>query len=125
MKKIFVYGTLLTGERNHHVAAPFLLGVEPGRVRGRLYDAAQGRYPALVLDADGEWIEGEWFLVTPEGVTKMDELEAFLGPDHPDNLYERVMVKDADSGACGDVYVWRDPRGCPPIPGGSWRSYRQ
>ncbi|ARU62528.1 gamma-glutamylcyclotransferase [Tumebacillus avium] len=125
MRKIFVYGTLLTGESNHTVAAPYLLQAEPGRVRGRLYDAAQGRYPALVLDPGGEWIEGEWFLVTPEGVARMDELEEFFGPDHPDNLYERVAVCDADTGQEGEVYVWRDHRSCPPIRGRSWRTYRR
>ncbi len=47
MISVFVYGTLLVGESNHYVAEPFLLSVQPGAVRGRLYDV--GHYPALAL----------------------------------------------------------------------------
>ncbi|ASS75579.1 gamma-glutamylcyclotransferase [Tumebacillus algifaecis] len=125
MINIFVYGTLLTGERNHHIVAPYLLQVEPGTVYGRLYDAAAGRYPALILDPNAELIEGEWMRVTAEGLSKLDELEGYLGPDHPDNLYERIRVCDASTGQQGQAYVWQHHQGCPMIPCGSWRKYKR
>ncbi|MCZ8523646.1 MULTISPECIES: gamma-glutamylcyclotransferase family protein [Paenibacillus] len=124
MIRVFVYGTLLEGEANHEVVAPHLLSVRPGAVRGRLYDA--GCYPALVLSGDvsaDPLIEGEWIVVSEEGLLRMDELEDYHGPGE-DNDYERVWIRDAiKEEREGWVYVWRHPRGCPPLPSGSWRKY--
>ncbi|WP_018130336.1 gamma-glutamylcyclotransferase family protein [Effusibacillus pohliae] len=121
MISVFVYGTLLTGEVNHRVAAPYLHGVQPGCVRGRLYDV--GVFPALVLDTKGYEIRGEWFDVTEEGLRTMDQLEGYHGPGQ-ENLYERVWVSDVGNGRSGWVYVWPDSRGYPEISVGSWREYR-
>lgn len=120
MVRVFVYGTLLVGEANHGVAAPYLLSVRPGRVRGRLYDV--GAYPALVLDEAAGEVEGEWFEVTPEGLRAMDDLEEYRGPGQK-NAYERVWVRDAREERSGWVYVWLDSRGYPEIPAGSWREW--
>lgn len=49
--RVFVYGTLLTGEENHEVAAPYVRAACPGKVNGRLYNV--GPYPALVLGEEG------------------------------------------------------------------------
>lgn len=117
MISVFVYGTLLTGEVNHRIAAPYLREVQPGCIRGRLYDV--GAFPALILDAAGREIEGEWFEVTPEGLKSLDRLEGYSGPGR-NNFYERVWVRDAINGRTGWVYVWQDSRGCPEIPFGSW-----
>ncbi|MDI3329085.1 MAG: gamma-glutamylcyclotransferase [Alicyclobacillaceae bacterium] len=121
MISVFVYGTLLTGEPNHRVAAPYLLSVRPGRVRGRLYDV--GPYPALVLDEAGREIEGEWFEVTPEGLKAMDWLEGYRGPGQK-NFYERAWVRDTREDREGWIYVWLDSRGCPEIRVRSWRAWR-
>jgi gamma-glutamylcyclotransferase (GGCT)/AIG2-like uncharacterized protein YtfP len=118
---VFVYGTLLRGESNHGVAAPFLCGgIVPGSVRGRLYDV--GDYPALVLVADANPVPGEWLKVTEEGLSAMDELEGYIGPGR-ENDYERVWVKDAVLDEQGWVYVWNDSRGFPEIRSGSWREH--
>ncbi|WP_434006824.1 gamma-glutamylcyclotransferase family protein [Paenibacillus konkukensis] len=118
---VFVYGTLMTGESNHHVTAPYLLSAEPGAVRGILCD--YGPYPALILQGDG-LVCGEWFTVSEEGLAAMDELEDYFGPGRS-NLYDRVWIQDAlMSGREGWVYVWEEPRGCPVIEGGSWSIHR-
>lgn len=119
---VFVYGTLLVGETNHHVVSPYVQSVRPGVVRGFLYDA--GSYPALVLSGyDGGFIEGEWIVVTQEGLDRMDELEEYYGPGGP-NDYERVWIRDAARETReGWVYVWEDSRGCPLVSGGSWRKH--
>jgi gamma-glutamylcyclotransferase (GGCT)/AIG2-like uncharacterized protein YtfP len=123
MISVFVYGTLLTGEANHSIAAPHLLHVEAGAVRGKLYDA--GAYPAMVQDGGGDLIAGEWFTVTEDGLAAMDELEEYKGPGET-NDYERVWVRDALNGEReGWVYVWTDSRGCDLITEGSWRSCMQ
>lgn len=117
---VFVYGTLLTGEVNHHIAAPYLRHVEPGAVCGRLYDF--GPYPGLVLEGE-ERIEGEWFQLDDEALVHLDALEEYYGPGQS-NDYERVWVRDAlRPEREGWIYVWNDSRGCVPIREGSWRVY--
>ncbi|MCA1029577.1 gamma-glutamylcyclotransferase [Bacillus timonensis] len=118
--RVFVYGTLLVGERNHHVAQPHLIDVESGSVKGYLYNV--GAYPALVLDEMGTEIVGEWITVTEEGLRHMDLLEDYVeGRGH--NLYERVWVKDAGTENEGFVYVFEAMKASklPLIEGGSWR----
>jgi len=122
MIDVFVYGTLMTGEKNHHVVQPYLKVTQPGRIRGRMYDA--GEWPGLVLDPDGQVIEGQWLTVTAAGLRVLDEFEDYYGENFPGNLFERKQVADLANGRSGWVYVWKDDRGCPEIPGGSWRAYR-
>lgn len=121
MIDVFVYGTLLVGESNHHVAAPYLLAVEPGTVRGRMVDC--GEYPALILDPEAGEVPGEWFTVSEEGLRHMDILEQYEGPGGC-NEYERVRVRDAYRDREGWIYVWENERGCPVIASGSWREHR-
>ncbi|AFH65410.1 gamma-glutamylcyclotransferase family protein [Paenibacillus caseinilyticus] len=124
MIRVFVYGTLLQGESNHGIVAPYLLSVRPGAVRGTLYDA--GSYPALVLSGEAvsaPLVEGEWLVVEPKGLQAMDELEEYYGPD-ADNDYDRVWIRDAlREEREGWVYVWRHSRGCPPLTSCSWRRH--
>lgn len=117
--RVFVYGTLLTGEENHEVAAPYVRAACPGKVNGRLYNV--GPYPALVLGEEGE-VEGEWLTVTEEGLKAMDELEDYV-EGRRDNEYERVWVRDARKPIEGYVYVYPPEKaaGLPLIPSGSWR----
>lgn len=122
MIQVFVYGTLLVGEENHRVAAPYISMVESGCVRGTLYD--YGPYPSLVL-AGEQLVYGEWLHITEEGLEQLDLLEDYNGPGQT-NDYERVWVRDAiRTKKEGWVYVWSDERGCPRIPGGSWRTHRK
>lgn len=123
---VFVYGTLLVGEGNHHVAAQHVLSVQPGAVRGRLYDV--GAYPALALYDEREafsegTVVGEWLEVTEEGLKAMDILEDYYGPGGQ-NEYERVWVSDISGLREGWVYVWKDVAGLKEITGGSWKKYR-
>ncbi|MBE1441633.1 gamma-glutamylcyclotransferase (GGCT)/AIG2-like uncharacterized protein YtfP [Paenibacillus sp. OAS669] len=74
---IFVYGTLLQGETNHEVAKPYVEQLEKGCVRGALYN--YGPYPGLVLAGEGS-VEGEWLLVSEEGLVQLDGLEDYHGP---------------------------------------------
>ncbi|WP_281885092.1 gamma-glutamylcyclotransferase [Paenibacillus sp. YYML68] len=123
MIPVFVYGTLLTGESNHHVVASYVRSVRPGVVHGSLYDV--GAYPALVQEhsASGRMVEGEWLLVEDAGLIAMDELEEYYGPGQS-NDYERVWIRDAaDESLEGWVYVWASSRGCPLIDKRSWREH--
>ncbi|WP_240763041.1 gamma-glutamylcyclotransferase family protein [Paenibacillus thalictri] len=120
--KMFVYGTLLSGEANHDVVAPYLISVETGAVRGKLYDA--GEYPALVLHPEGSRIVGEWLTIDPAALPTIDAFEDYHGPNRP-NEYERVWVRDESRDALeGWIYVYSDSHGLKEILGGSWRGYR-
>ncbi|MEW9699735.1 gamma-glutamylcyclotransferase [Paenibacillus sp. SI8] len=126
MISVFVYGTLLVGESNHSVAAPFLLSVQPGSVSGRLYHV--GPYPALALLQDDRIddlvhaVKGEWFEITEEGLKALDALEDYYGPGE-NNEYERVWVRDVSGSREGWVYIWEDISGLEEIASGSWRAY--
>lgn len=128
MISVFVYGTLLAGESNHHVAVPYVLSVEAGTVSGSLYDV--GSYPALALievDAVEErnrLVVGEWLEVTEEGLRAMDILEDYYGHGK-ENEYERVWIRDAHSSREGWVYIWEDVSGLKEIESGSWKAYRE
>ncbi|AWO76132.1 MULTISPECIES: gamma-glutamylcyclotransferase family protein [Geobacillus] len=121
--RVFVYGTLLTGEENHEVVAPYVRAVCSGKVNGRLYNV--GPYPALVLGEEGE-VEGEWLTVTEEGLKAMDELEDYV-EGRSNNEYERVWVRDACKPIEGYVYVYLPEKaaGFPLIPSGSWRRMKK
>ncbi|MFD0678492.1 MULTISPECIES: gamma-glutamylcyclotransferase family protein [unclassified Paenibacillus] len=122
MISVFVYGTLLVGESNHHVVAPHLLEVEAGAVLGELYGC--GSYPAVVIGGGSHVVHGEWLTVTEEGLSAMDVLEEYYGPG-ADNDYERVWVHDAFTKREGWIYVWLEPRGNDRIKEGSWRAYNK
>ncbi|OQM46097.1 gamma-glutamylcyclotransferase [Anoxybacillus sp. UARK-01] len=120
--RVFVYGTLLTGEVNHEIAAPYLQNVKPGKVKGKLYDV--GSYPALVVDQEGE-VVGEWLTITIDGIRRMDELEDYE-EGRNDNEYERVWIRDCTQEIEGYVYVYHPDKALhlPLIESGSWRQHR-
>lgn len=139
----FVYGTLLPGEHRHD---PFLGGrttderaaVLPGAL---LYEGPG--YPYAVeaegeTEADGEaegMVHGALVTAAPQAyaelLTLLDRLEGYLGPGHPDNLYDRVArnVRPAGPGrepVLAWVYVAPAPvaralrAGGAPLPEGNW-----
>ncbi|MUT67124.1 gamma-glutamylcyclotransferase [Paenibacillus sp. NEAU-GSW1] len=112
--KVFVYGTLLPGQNNHFIAAPFITGkIEEGYIQARLVDA--GAYPAAVRDAGSKYVRGAWLTVSLPGLAAMDRLEEFAGIEEL-NDYERIWVADAwRTDNAGWVYVWTDDRDCPPV----------
>jgi gamma-glutamylcyclotransferase (GGCT)/AIG2-like uncharacterized protein YtfP len=110
--KIFVYGTLLRGEANHH----FLQGAEFWGIdrlaNAQLFDL--GEYP-MILPGAGI-VQGEIYLVNEEILMKLDVLE-----EHP-IVYCRTHVT-LQSGTAAQVY-WGRPQyvsGFPGITGGDWR----
>jgi gamma-glutamylcyclotransferase (GGCT)/AIG2-like uncharacterized protein YtfP len=139
----FVYGTLLPGEHNHD---RFLCGrtceEQPAVLPGALLYEGPG-YPYAV-EGHGT-VHGSLVTAEPGAYVELlgllDDLEQYLGPDHPRNLYERVARRalpvpgapDAGAGAPGTaepVRAWvylaatavaRSLRTCgTPVPGGDW-----
>ncbi|MCA8943102.1 MAG: gamma-glutamylcyclotransferase [Planctomycetes bacterium] len=112
---LFVYGTLMRGERSERFLSASPLLDPDARVDGyELVDT--GSYPGLVRSAQGV-VRGELYEVTREELVVIDEFEG-----HPD-LFERVEVELA-SGRRAFVYLFRQAAGQPLVPDGDWRAHR-
>jgi gamma-glutamylcyclotransferase (GGCT)/AIG2-like uncharacterized protein YtfP len=134
MHKVFVYGTLLSGESNdisNLIKNPVFRGA--ARVCGQLFDL--GAYPGLVLGAncaDG-FVVGELYEVNDRALAILDALEeigeAVSGPlrigRHEGDEYLRVMTQClfADRTLPCWVYELRSPylAGARRIDCGDWR----
>lgn len=119
---LFVYGTLLEGERLHSYVADLApIAITPATVRGRLFDL--GNYPGLSLDGDVQ-VRGErvQFRDIDTALKVLDEVEGFYGRGAAGNLYERRVVEL--DGAPAWTYVYVGPDDGVPIPRGDWRRWR-
>lgn len=120
--RIFIYGSLLPGEHNHHVVEPYIQQSVPGQVAGRLVDV--GSYPALVRDATARQhsiiTRGLWLTVPHQALSVLDELEEFFGWEEL-NDYDRIWVRDEEHADLeGWAYVWDSDRGFPPVEAAYW-----
>jgi gamma-glutamylcyclotransferase (GGCT)/AIG2-like uncharacterized protein YtfP len=143
--QVFIYGTLLPGERNAHLAGAYADTAIDGSIAGSLVDS--GLYPAAIPAAAAcrpvregahtahtahsgsaeriSIIRGLWISVDRAGLAALDALEEFYGVEEQ-NDYERIWVRDAKRPhLSGWVYVWSTKRGCPSIAGDSWPAYRK
>jgi gamma-glutamylcyclotransferase (GGCT)/AIG2-like uncharacterized protein YtfP len=89
---LFVYGTLAPGRPNEHILAPLDGAWQPATVRGRLHMLGWGAglgFPALVLDPQGDTIDGLLF-TSPRLAAFWPALDTFEGEQ-----YMRVPVNVA------------------------------
>jgi gamma-glutamylcyclotransferase (GGCT)/AIG2-like uncharacterized protein YtfP len=112
--RVFVYGTLLRGEVNHHLlAGACCLG--PHRTEPRFTLLVLGAYPGLVGGGDTA-VHGEVYSVDAAGLRRLDQLE-----DYP-RLYHRKVIQTAYGKAW--VYLYRGARrDRPHLADGDWRRY--
>lgn len=114
--ELFVYGTLLPGQRNAHLLARATnLGARTTLPVFELLD--MGTYPALVASGSTA-VHGEVFIVDAELLARLDALE-----EHP-NLYIRQPI-ELLGGERAHAYVLprERARGGRPVPAGDWRSH--
>ena len=128
---LFVYGTLLSGDRgaSGRSQRTRLAGrsrlVAAGTTQGRLVDL--GRYPGLVLPGPpGEVVHGEVVELSSPALTLrwLDDYEGIIPGRHCHNEYERLRVpvcladgRQVEAWA----YVYRGPlASATPIPHGRW-----
>jgi gamma-glutamylaminecyclotransferase len=115
--EIFVYGTLMSGERNHFVleGARFLR-----RARTLpLYELVDsGEYPAM-LSGGTTAVDGEIFDVAE---TQLPALDRFEETPH---LYQRLRI-ELDDGTFAESYLYVAGRlvNFPRLPGGTWKLRR-
>ncbi len=104
IQRLFVYGTLAPGRPNEHMLDGIAGSWEDAIVIGTLHPEGWGAgmgYPGIVLDKDGEAIEG--FLFSSDKLSDhWAKLDKFEGEG-----YERVLVvaKRKDNSAV-DAYVY-------------------
>lgn len=115
---IFIYGTLLTGERNAYWAG------NAKRTKayaiGRIYDTGFG-FPAFTESTVGR-IAGELLTANEEQLRMMDRLEGYP------NLYRREKIKaqTVDGPVEAWVYIMNNlPSGAKHIRSGNWKKYRK
>ena len=115
MVKMFVYGTLLSGQGNNRfLTGSNLLG--ESSVKG-FNMVSLGAFPACIpSDGDGV-VFGEVWEVDKDTLSNIDRLEG-----HPHFYHREVVQTDF-----GDAYMYiQDGRDKgDPIPGGSWLAYRR
>ena len=112
---VFVYGTLLAGERNHrHLTGARLVGEAWTKPAFRLHDL--GPFPGLVAGGEQAAL-GEVYAVDEATLAALDRLE-----DHP-RLYRRTSIVLA-GGANVETYLLAPEQvaGHPVINSGSWRA---
>lgn len=115
---IFVYGTLLRGEANHHyLHGQSCLGPAVSGPGYRMYHLSG--YPGLVADPTAPGgIHGEVWQVSGPGLRRLDALEGL-----PEGLYTRAPVNLEPPFATTPVltyYYARNPQGRPDA-GQDWR----
>lgn len=113
--RVFVYGTLLSGERN----ARFALGARrvAATAKGTLYDPHYG-FPAFVREGE-TIVKGELLTVDDEGFKSMDRLEGYP------RLYRReeIEVVTESGHAKAWVYILNCmPKNATVIESGDWRN---
>jgi gamma-glutamylaminecyclotransferase len=113
--RVFVYGTLLAGERNHRLLEGARLIAEGRTVAAfTLYNL--GGFPGMVAGGN-QAVPGEVYEVDEPALAAMDRLEG-----HP-TFYERTSIHLED-GSAVQAYLLRSEQilSSPVIPSGSWRA---
>jgi gamma-glutamylcyclotransferase (GGCT)/AIG2-like uncharacterized protein YtfP len=99
MTYLFVYGTLMRGQRNEGYLMD--LPCWPATTRGHLFHVPAG-YPALVPDAAGAEITGE--VMRLEDLTRLRILDLLEGV--PDGLFRRVRLPVRSMDRPGEAWAW-------------------
>jgi gamma-glutamylaminecyclotransferase len=118
MTRLFVYGTLKRGCKNHrHLAGQIYVG-EARTVAGyRLYDL--GDYPGMVAAPDDtEGVTGELWLADDAALARLDDFEGVH-----EGLYRRVPVALLNIAETESVhtYLYARPTAGRPTLGPTWR----
>ena len=117
--KLIVYGTLMSGERNHHFCQN-AVSLTPCTITGTLYDTGYG-FPVFVPEGDGV-VNAELIEIPLADWADIDCLEGYP------RLYDRQLSQAtlADGGkTTGWIYIMNTlPPMAKVIESGSWKEYR-
>ena len=117
--KLIVYGTLMSGERNHRFCRN-AVSITSCTVTGTLYDTGYG-FPAFMPEGDGV-VKAELIEIPLADWADVDRLEGYP------RLYDRQLLQATltDGGeATGWVYIMTElPEQAKVIESGDWKEYR-
>ena len=117
--KLIVYGTLMSGERNHRFCWN-AVSITPCTVTGTLYDTGYG-FPAFVPEGDGV-VNAELIEIPLADWADVDRLEGYP------RLYDRQLFSCTLLDGVTDtgwIYIMNTlPEGARVIESGSWKEYR-
>ena len=106
MTRIFVYGTLKRGCKNHHwLAGQRFIAEARTQPIYRLYD--MGGYPGMIRADNGVAVKGEIWEVDEGGMARLDVLEDIEGGE-----YERLLIELEGERVEGYLFL-RDVSGRP------------
>ena len=122
--EVFIYGTLMRGERSHHLLASRVRRAHgPAHVLGASLRRL-GWYPGLTLGGPGP-VHGELYELDDlsAALETLDSYEDFSGYDRDSSLYRRSLIKAVTRG--GSMLAWTyiylgDAASYPLIPSGRW-----
>jgi gamma-glutamylcyclotransferase (GGCT)/AIG2-like uncharacterized protein YtfP len=103
---LFVYGTLrrdcVTGAHDRYLAGAQFIA--KACVRGWLYRVSY--YPALVLDEEADWVQGEIYcLRDAQQLHELDVYEGCTFPSKPEQEYQRQLIDVSITGQ-SDIRCW-------------------
>lgn len=111
--RVFVYGTLKQGCRNHYLLTDAaFVGEVWTKPKCLMYDC--GRFPALVESEQGQRVFGELYEVAPPLLAQLDLLEEVP------NQYKRSTIELEDGSFAQAYFYLRSTEGCP-ICEGIWK----
>ena len=117
--KLIVYGTLLSGERNHHFCRN-AVSITTCTITGTLYDTGYG-FPAFVPEGDGT-VKAELIEIPIEDWAAVDRLEGYS------RLYDRKLTSCALPDGVADtgwIYIMNTlPPMAKIIKSGDWKDHR-
>jgi gamma-glutamylaminecyclotransferase len=114
VKRIFVYGTLLRGERSHHLLSTSALLGEARTAPGfELCDL--GEFPGMVRGGSGS-VVGELYLVGPDALPALDRLEG-----HPEVFFRTAVLLASGEEVEAYLFPADKAEGTPRIAEGDWR----
>lgn len=120
--RLFVYGSLRTGQAARSLIADHVIGSQPATIRGRIYALAEG-YPGYLPGQVGT-VVGE-VMVLGGLAAAFALLDAYEGDDFVRGLEEATLTADG-SRVWAWCYVLASPdltEGAPLIEGGDWSRY--
>ena len=117
--KLIVYGTLMSGERNHRFCRN-AVSITPCIATGTLYDTGYG-FPAFVPEGNTT-VQAELIEIPLADWADIDRLEGYP------RLYDRQLLQATLADGTIDtgwIYIMNTlPEGASVIESGSWKEYR-
>ena len=122
MKKVFVYGSLLSGLGNHGLLSESkLVGITKTPKSFNMLDL--GSFPGVIEEREGKAIIGEVYEVDDMTFNRLDQLEGYNKNNPTRGLYDRMIIETEFGEAYMYTYNNHYGGGDNIVEDGDWRKY--